>query len=135
VLEDVIGGNEAAPMSNSIISSSIIRFGENAPAAETGRPGNIVSGTPETRVHNYYTDASGQFFAGIWESTIGKWRIHYTEEEFCTLLEGKAVLTDEDGRSRSFVKGDAFVIPSGFSGTWETVEPVKKYYAIFEAKK
>jgi uncharacterized cupin superfamily protein len=117
------------------MSNSIIRFGENAPAAETGKPNNIVSGAPETRVQNYYADASGQFFAGIWESSIGKWRIHYTEEEFCTLLEGKAVLTDEAGRSRSFVKGDAFVIPGGFTGTWETVEPVKKYYAIFEAKK
>lgn len=115
--------------------NSIIRFGENPPEVEAGKPNDIVSGTPETRVRNYYADTSGQFFAGIWESSIGKWRIRYTEEEFCTLLEGKVVLTDEAGQSRSFSKGDAFVIPSGFAGTWETVEPVKKYYAIFEAKK
>ena len=28
----------------------------------------------------------------------------------------------------------AWVIPAGFSGTWETVEPARKRYAIFEAK-
>ena len=27
-----------------------------------------------------------------------------------------------------------FDLPSGFSGTWETVEPVRKLYTIFEAK-
>jgi uncharacterized cupin superfamily protein len=26
--------------------------------------------------------------------------------------------------------GDAFIIPPGFSGTWETVEPVRKHYVI-----
>lgn len=28
----------------------------------------------------------------------------------------------------------AFVIPSGFKGSWETVEPLKKYYACYQAK-
>jgi uncharacterized cupin superfamily protein len=115
--------------------SSIVRFGENPPAVEAGKPNDILAGAPETRLRNYYADAGGEFFAGIWESSIGKWRIRYTEEEFCMLLEGKAVVTDEAGHAHSFSKGDAFVIPSGFTGTWETVEPVKKYYAIFERKK
>ena len=29
----------------------------------------------------------------------------------------------------------AIVIPAGFEGTWETIEPCRKWYAIFEAKK
>ena len=28
--------------------------------------------------------------------------------------------------------GDNFVIPAGFEGTWETIEPASKYYVIFE---
>ena len=116
------------------MSNAIVRFGVNPPPAEAGKPNDVISGNPATRVQNYFTDGSGQFFAGVWESTVGKWPIRYTENEFCAILEGKVVLTDDSGRSETFAQGDSFVIPSGFTGTWETVEPVKKWYAIFEAK-
>ncbi len=76
----------------------IIRFGVDAPAAETGKPGNVISGAPQTSVQNYYTDKGGEFFSGVWESTPGKWTINYTEDEFCIILEGRAVLTDESGK-------------------------------------
>jgi hypothetical protein len=116
------------------MSNSIVRLGVNPPAAETGVPGDVIAGNPATRTQNYFTDRTGQFFAGLWESSVGKWRIRYTESEFCTILAGRVVLTDAAGKSETFVAGDSFVIPSGFTGTWETVEPVKKWYAIFEAK-
>jgi hypothetical protein len=116
------------------MSETIVRFGVNPPAIETGKPNDVLSGAPVTRVQNYFTDASGQFFAGIWESSIGKWRIRYTESEFCILLEGIVVLTDQNGKSETFRRGDSFVIPSGYAGTWETVEPVRKHYVIFESK-
>ena len=112
----------------------IIRFGVNAPEAEKGKPSNILSGAPQTSVQNYYTDKSGRFFSGQWESTPGKWTINYTEDEFCIILEGRAVLTDESGKTQTFDAGDAFVIPAGFKGTWETVAKVRKYYAISERK-
>ena len=112
----------------------IVRFGANPPAVEEGKPGNVISGDPRTRLQNYFTDSSGQFFSGIWESSIGKWPVSYTESEFCAILEGKCVLTDASGKAETFTKGDSFVIPGGFAGTWETVQPVKKLYAIFEPK-
>ncbi|MDQ7250725.1 cupin domain-containing protein [Dongia sedimenti] len=121
-------------MSNAAASKAIVRFGVNPPAVEEGKPGSPISGDPKTRLQNYFTDASGQFFSGIWESSPGKWPVRYSESEFCAILEGKCVLTDEAGRAETFGKGDSFVIPSGFAGTWETVEPVKKLYAIFEPK-
>jgi uncharacterized cupin superfamily protein len=43
------------------------------------------------------------------------------------------VLTSDAGREWRFGPGDAWVIPAGFSGTWETIEPARKRYAIFEA--
>lgn len=114
--------------------NAIVRFGVNPPVAEEGKPGAALAGDPKTRLQNYFTDATGQFFAGIWESTVGKWPVTYSESEFCAILEGKCVLTDQAGKAEAFQKGDSFVIPSGFVGTWETVEPVRKLYAIFEAK-
>ncbi|MBS1199553.1 MAG: protein of unknown function cupin 3 [Proteobacteria bacterium] len=100
----------------------------SAPAAD-----RLMAGTPQTAVTNRYSDDSGQFFAGDWSSSTGKWRVEYAEHEFCHLLEGRVVLTGDDGRAWHFGAGDAWVIPAGFKGTWETVEPARKRYAIFEA--
>jgi uncharacterized protein len=56
--------------------------------------------------------------------------INYTEWEFCHLIEGRATITSESGEEWHLAPGDAFVIPSGFRGTWETVETVRKHYVI-----
>jgi uncharacterized protein len=111
----------------------IVRFGANPPPVEESKPATVLTGDPLARTQNYYTDPASCFFAGVWESTPGKWRVSYTENEFMTLLAGKVVLTADDGASETFTAGDAFVIPAGFSGTWETVEPVRKLYAIYQA--
>ena len=50
------------------------------------------------------------------------------------ILEGKAILTNEDGKSWTVEKGDGFIIPAGFKGTWETVKKVKKHYVILLPK-
>jgi uncharacterized cupin superfamily protein len=31
-----------------------------------------------------------------------------------------------------YVAGDTFLIPNGFTGTWETVKHVKKFFAIYK---
>lgn len=115
--------------------AKIVRFGAQAPEPESGRPANVISGNPTTKTQNYYTDVGQQFFCGIWESTQGKWPVDYVEEEFCALVRGKIVLTDAEGHAETFEEGDAFVIPAGFKGTWETLEPVRKLYVIYEPKR
>jgi uncharacterized protein len=96
-------------------------------------PEKILSGIPRTRVSNQYADASQQFFCGVWSSTSGKWRIRYTEHELCVLFEGRVRIESISGEKHEFRAGDAFVVPAGFEGTWEVVEPCKKWYAVFEA--
>ena len=63
------------------------------------RPTVLIAGTPRQSVTNYFTDATQQFFAGRWSSTPGKWRIRYTESEFCCLTEGRVVLENCAGRA------------------------------------
>lgn len=112
---------------------AIVDFGDAVAAEQSAPPPErVLGGSPRTTVRNHYADDSAQFFAGTWSSTVGKWRVAYSEHEFCHLLEGRVVLTADDGRAWSFGAGDAWVIPAGFSGTWETVEPATKRYAIFE---
>ena len=111
----------------------IVQFrGIGVPADVPVDPAKLLAGAPRTTVDNRYSDPSLQFHCGIWTSTPGRWRVDYTEHEFCILLEGRVRLVASDGVAREFGPGDAFVVPAGFSGTWETVERARKYYAIFE---
>ncbi len=93
----------------------------------------LVAGQPVMRVSNYFSDSTQQFFAGRWAATRGKWRVRYTENELCVMTAGKVVIESESGQRSSFAAGDAFVVPAGFSGTWEVLEDCSKIYAIFEA--
>ncbi len=92
----------------------------------------ILTGEPSERLNNAFTNEKENFFCGVWESTTGKWTLNYTEDEFCYMLEGKAILTDESGQTEIFIKGDSFVIPAGFKGSWETIGNAKKLYSIYE---
>lgn len=97
-------------------------------------PDRVIAGNPVQSVRNLFADPTGQFFVGTWSSTPGLWRIRYTESEFCHLLSGSVRLTDSQGTSWTFVAGASFIVPAGFSGTWEVIEPSSKLYAIFESR-
>src|SRR6201996_5063102 len=79
----------------------------------------LVAGNPVTRVANYFSEPTQQFFAGRWSATRGKWRVRYTENELCVMTAGRVVIESEAGERQVFSTGDAFVVPAGFSGTWE----------------
>jgi uncharacterized cupin superfamily protein len=112
----------------------VVTFDGLTPAPQCYAPptDRIVSGNPAQKAFNYYSSADGRFHSGIWESDVGKWRVDFTENEFCQLLAGAIIVTGDDGSVRRFTAGDAFVSPAGFTGWWDVVEPARKYYAIYE---
>lgn len=91
-----------------------------------------LNGHPVQQLSNVFSNVKDNFFCGVWRSTKGKWTINYTEDEFCYLTRGKIVLTEDTGEITTISAGDAFTIPSGFCGTWETIEDCEKFYAIYE---
>jgi uncharacterized cupin superfamily protein len=97
---------------------------------ETGRPdpSRLISGDP---VHTTWNaeDHDG-LYAGVWQSTPGAWRVVYDEWEFCHILAGHSILTEDGGAPRHLRAGDAFVIRPGFTGVWEVVETTRKEYVI-----
>ncbi len=95
-------------------------------------PEKLLQGNPRQTAWVQYTDASGRFTAGVWHSERGRWKISYTEEEYCQMLEGVSVITDQAGTAVTVRAGEEFVIPAGFSGTWEVVEPTRKRFVIYE---
>ena len=94
-------------------------------------PARVLAGHPALTTQNHYADAAEQFFSGVWASTEGKWRVSYAEHEFCSLTEGRVRLVSDDGSVSEFAAGDSFVIPAGFSGTWETLVACRKLYVIY----
>jgi uncharacterized cupin superfamily protein len=92
----------------------------------------LLQGNPRQTAWVHYTDPSGRFSAGIWHSERGAWKILYTEEEYCQILEGLSVITDEAGTAVTVCAGEEFVIPAGFVGSWEVVEPTRKRFVIYE---
>jgi uncharacterized cupin superfamily protein len=96
--------------------------------------GRLASGSamPQQFVRNLYTDATGRFFGGLWRSSVGAWRVSYSENELCVLTRGRVRVTSDDGATETFGPGDCFVMPAGYTGLWEVLEPAEKFYAIYE---
>ena len=116
------------------IAPRIVDFATGPAETSVSRPpaDQLLAGEPETTTRNYFSDAGGRFFAGVWESTPGRWRVRYSENEFCHLTRGRSRIADASGRQWTFKAGDSFVIPAGFAGTWEVIEPTAKLYVIYE---
>ena len=93
----------------------------------------VVTGSPLQVVANAYSDTGNAFHCGVWEGGVGAWRVQYTEHEFCHLLSGRVRLHDDAGGGAVVLEaGQSFVVPAGFSGVWEVLEPARKLYAIYE---
>jgi uncharacterized cupin superfamily protein len=104
----------------------------DSPTWEDIEPEKVLSGQPQAAFEMLYSDPSGAFHSGVYECTAGKWTVSYAEDEFCTLLEGTVVLTDEDGTAQEFKAPESFLIPAGFRGTWEAATAVRKLFVIHE---
>lgn len=114
---------------------SVLSFPTTPLAAADFEPvdaAKVIEGNPQQAFRVTYTSASGDFCTGIYACTAGKWRVSYTEDEFCTLTKGTVRLTNAAGEAQEFTAPDSFLIPSGFSGTWEAVGDVQKNFVIYE---
>ena len=70
----------------------------------------------------------------MWQSGPGILRTDgYPHDEYCLVLEGHLVITNRSGGREEFSPGDTFVIPKGWTGTWNMTARFKKQYAAFEA--
>jgi uncharacterized cupin superfamily protein len=104
---------------------------EAATSADTPRERGIA-GSGHARVWNGFSDTSGRFHAGYWQADAGRFAVDYTESELCVILVGRVRLTDAVGATAEFGARDAFVIPGGFRGTWESIGRVTTIYAVLE---
>lgn len=97
---------------------------------ETDRPAadRLISGDPVFTTWNL--EERDGLYCGIWQSTPGKWRIIYDEWEYCHILSGVSILTEDGGAPVTVKAGDSFMLRPGFKGTWEVIETTRKDYVI-----
>lgn len=97
------------------------------PAAEL-----LITPAPVCRNHTDHLSADGVFICGTWDSTPYHRRaMSYRIYELMYLLEGSVTFVDETGRSRTFSRGDIFIVEQGAQCSWESREHVAKVYAIY----
>lgn len=96
------------------------------PTREVARkPGNIYVGQEITFEDTHSGDVVTR--VGLWEADISKTYLeNYPFTEYVLMISGLVVITNEDGSQNEFKAGDTFVIPKGFSGTWDIRERMKK---------
>jgi uncharacterized cupin superfamily protein len=93
-------------------------------------PDRLIAGAP--RFTTWTIEERDGLYCGVWRSTPGKWRIAYTEWEYCRILSGLSVITEDGGAARIVRAGDSFVLRPGFAGTWEVVETTVKDFVVRE---
>ena len=113
------------------MSANAVGFDLAGIVPETGAPApdRLISGTPVFTTWNV-EEAPGGLYAGIWQSTPGKWRISYDEWEYFHILDGHSVVTEDGGEPVHLRSGDSYILRPGFNGTWEVIETTRKDYVI-----
>lgn len=72
--------------------------------------------------------------AGFWECNEGRFTADRTAfAEVCFIISGRAdIVSDDDAETLTVGPGDLFVLPRGWTGTWEIHETVRKVYTILQ---
>lgn len=113
--------------------ATITHFSRNIPPVEDRpRPERLLQGNPLRHTWTHYETADEALSCGIWACETGAWRIHFADDkhEFFCVISGVVRLHDEAGQVVEVKAGEAAVIPAGFAGVFEVVQPVRKYFVV-----
>lgn len=102
---------------------------DTQPEISAPEPDSVIHGNPEFRCWSL-DDDDDCVTAGLWESTPGKWRFENTDWEYCRILSGVSVVTEDGGEPQTVKPGDSFILRVGFKGTWEVLETTRKDYVV-----
>lgn len=101
------------------------------PTEEIPAKVSVLSGTPKFTSWSV-DEAAGGISAGVWQATPGRWQFENEHWEYCRILTGVSIVTEEGGTAhtvRAAVYGEA--MPANrmskyevFIGTWNTTGEV-----------
>ncbi len=66
----------------------------------------------------------------VWSKGIAEFEWHYDKKETCYIIEGKAIITPDNGEPVTIETGDMVFFPRGLTCVWKITEPMEKNYLI-----
>lgn len=70
--------------------------------------------------------------SGVWESDPGTSRWEFlTRGEIVHILSGRMRVTRDGGEPVDLIGGSVAYFPIGWTGTWDVIEPVRKFYVVY----
>jgi uncharacterized cupin superfamily protein len=92
-------------------------------------PERVLEGDIVCRSWDVDSAKDGKVRAGVFESTPGVNRsIKGDAWEFCLILSGVAEITEDGHPPVTYGAGDCFIMKPGYTGTWRTIETVRKVW-------
>jgi uncharacterized cupin superfamily protein len=104
--------------------------------SEPPPPEALISAAPIQHAHSYFYDTTRQFEVGVWHTTACQGKLVTSQcHELMHIIEGAVTLTDENGLSQNFEKGDTLLVPLGVRNSWQSEGTLRKVYCILEPRK
>ena len=91
-------------------------------AGETPSPGWEVSA---------WTSADGCVETGLWRREPDTWSFERPHDEVALILDGRATIETDDGRTLPLGPGDVFITPKGSKGAWRITDTITKFFATY----
>jgi uncharacterized cupin superfamily protein len=100
---------------------------QNRPAWGKNRRKREMKKIKKKRMTRDEVDKRGISSWGVWEKEPSEFDWEYTSEEHCYIIEGKAVVSSDDGIV-AIEEGDYVIFPAGLKCRWDVQKPLRKYY-------
>ena len=94
-----------------------------------------LKGKPLRTSNEYFNNAEHGVRSGTWSAEAGAYRVELpeTKHEFFHILTGKVEISQPDGSGTvAYGAGDTGIMPPGFKGIFEVVEPASKFWVVTE---
>jgi uncharacterized cupin superfamily protein len=143
----VVGAFIGARVSNAAMDQrshapEIVKIASNAPLTGSGKyPPDMVPGGQKSFDGSFktavgYLSSDHRFSVSLWESGPGILKTSgYPHDEYCLVVTGDLIITNQAGSRQEFHPGDTFVIPKGWAGTWDMRTRFKKQFVALEDQK
>ena len=93
------------------------------PPGESGTGGSEITA---------FASRDGKLTVGLWSREPDTWSFERPYDEVALILEGRAEMDGDDGRTHRLSRGTIVVTPKGATGAWRISETLTKCFAIYE---
>ena len=101
-------------------------------SVENSDPSQFLGQIPQQNNREYYTDPTGQFITGLWDSTPFERAVApFNRFELMCILEGEVIMSDGEDYKQKFQAGDVALVEKDAPYKWKSEGYVRKFYCMF----